>query len=198
MNESFVWFRTSDTPEHVRVWAPSPDLAPEPDLLRVCGTCFHLYGGWVPDAQLCQCATLEIREELSALCRERSGTYWQKSGELCRCCGAEVLKTHSKYATWFCPECLKRARSVNEALGFCALPVGWHSIVNGLYIDPTRIRSRVAATAETDQFVTFFRESGDVWTRGLNVVERQWERSGLPKGTTVSCASTSPPSGQPP
>ena len=182
MNKSFVWFRTSDTPEHVRVWAPSLDLAPEPDLFVCAAPASVSTADGCQTPSCAKSAPPEVREEFGALCKERSGTLLADSGELCRCCGAEVLEPHLQVPAWFCPECLKRARSVNEALGFCALPVGWHSLVNGFYIDPTRMRSRIAATAEADQFVTFFRESGDVWARGLNVVERQSGAFRAPEG----------------
>jgi hypothetical protein len=54
--------------------------------------------------------------------------------ELCRCCGQELLQSGSRWSVWFCSECKRRVRTLNERAGTCVVPVGRHSIMNGVFI----------------------------------------------------------------
>jgi hypothetical protein len=154
--------------------------------LTICGTCFVVYGGTGVKRQLCECASEAEHQALSEASYERDGTHWHRVGEVCRCCGAEVLDASIKYAKWFCPECFGRVDQVNRALGSCALPIGWHSIINGVYAPGNRLKTLPAITAFADQLSTFFRESGGVWAWGRGIVERHWHRVGLPLGEDLA------------
>lgn len=154
--------------------------------LLVCGSCFGLRGELHLRRQLCSCATKEEYDALAEARFARDGTYWTRVAELCRCCGAELVDARHKFALWFCRACFSRARAVNVACGRCAIPVGWHSIVNAVFINSERAKSRSGASVEADQLNAFFRETGTVWDWGQNVVERQWQRAGLAAGHDVS------------
>lgn len=155
--------------------------------LWICATCFGLRGESATHRrQLCSCASPKEHEALSEARYARDGTYWTRVAEICRCCGAEVLDAGHKFALWFCGACRGRARAVNEACGRCVIPIGWHSIVNGVYVNPKRLRSLSGATVEADQVNAVFRETGSVWEWGRRVVERQWHRAELPLGQDIT------------
>ena len=148
--------------------------------LKVCGTCFGLRGETSDRRQLCSCASSEDSQAYAEECYRRNGSYWTTVAVICRCCGAEVVDAGYKFSRWYCARCIKTVHEVNEACGFCAIPVGWHSIVNGVYVSPKSCRTEVGATAVADQLNAFFRESGGAWGWGKQVTERQWKRAGLP------------------
>jgi hypothetical protein len=154
--------------------------------LWVCGECFCLFGGTIPNRQLCQCASEEEHRALSEECHRISGTYWHFEAELCRCCAAELVDTRTKYARWFCAKCLIFAHHVNRTFASCVIPIGWHSIVNGVFINARSCSTGTGAVGAVDQLTAFFRESESVWEWGLEVTEYQWNRAGLPLGDTVA------------
>lgn len=59
--------------------------------------------------------------------------------ELCRCCGQELLQSGSRWSVWFCSECKGRVRTLNERAGTCVIPIGRHSMMNGVFIPGGRI-----------------------------------------------------------
>ncbi len=161
-------------------------MADQRDSLWVCGECFCLFGGTVPNRQLCQCASEEEHHALSEECHRISGTYWHYEAELCRCCAAELVDTRTKYARWFCAKCLIFADHVNRTFASCVIPIGWHSMVNGVFINAWSCRTRTGVVGAVDQLTAFFRELESVWEWGLEVTEYEWKRAGLPHGDTVA------------
>jgi len=154
--------------------------------LRVCGSCFVLNGGTGTRRQLCHCVPEEEHRALAESALRERGTSWHHVGEICRCRGAEVVDAQTKYEKWFCPRCLRFADETNRACGRCAVPVGLHSIVNGVYASSNSCETRLGAAVAADQLDAFFRESGGVWGWGRRVVERQWRRAGLPHGHDIA------------
>jgi hypothetical protein len=90
------------------------------------------------------------------------------------------------YARWFCAACLKQADYVNRACGYCAIPVGWHSIVNGFYGSAETCEARRGSTSVADQLWAFFREAESVCDWGVQVTGRQWRCAGLPSRRVVT------------
>jgi hypothetical protein len=147
--------------------------------LRICGSCFGLHGESNLRRQLCACATQEEHRANGEARYQSSGTYWTRLAEICRCCGAALVTADHKYTHWFCGGCLKRVREVNEACGRCAIPVGWHSIVNGVFIPGNRCKTLIGATGAADELNAFFRETASVSEWGDRIVERRWMAAGL-------------------
>ncbi|MBA2526626.1 MAG: hypothetical protein H0V18_12735, partial [Pyrinomonadaceae bacterium] len=52
--------------------------------------------------------------------------------ELCRCCGLVLLPSGTKWSVWFCDDCKPLVIAFNRALGRCVVPIGRHSIMNGV------------------------------------------------------------------
>lgn len=158
-------------------WAPAATT----DDFRVCGRCFGLRGEQSGRRQLCGCASPAERDAEQAT----QGRNWTMLKELCRCCAATVISAHHKFARWFCDECLTRVVEVNTACGTCIIPIGWHSIVNGVFISTNRHKDLPDLDAAADQLYAFLRESGGTWEWGRHVVEQHWIAAGLPAGGDV-------------
>jgi len=51
---------------------------------------------------------------------------------LCYCCGRELLNSGSKWSVWFCDECKQRAINLRNNVGWFVIPIGRHSLMNGI------------------------------------------------------------------
>jgi hypothetical protein len=156
------------------------------DGINVCGTCFGLHGQSGNRRQLCSCASPEEHRALSDARYQIAGTYWTRIAAICFCCGAQLLKADHHFAIWFCGGCKDRARAVNEACGRCAIPIGWHSIVNGVFIPGNRCKTLIGATGVADELGAFFRETTDMHDWGKQIIERHWRSAGLPINEDVA------------
>jgi hypothetical protein len=102
---------------------------PEFRTLSVCTTCLGLFdddsGGQRPGQQQ-RCA-----------CRPSGGDRWpgydyNERARLCDCCCRYLLRSGSRWSVWFCDECKERVIGLNEDVGFALIPIGRHSLMNGL------------------------------------------------------------------
>lgn len=157
--------------------------------LTLCARCFQLYGERGGIRQLCHCASSEELEAASESAFRIKGSYWRRIEEICRCCGVEAVDTSHKFCHWFCDDCRARVREVNFAFGSCVIPVGWHSVVNGVFFRSDRAGVRSSLEAFADQLDAFFREAGDTWRWGCLVIARHWDAAGLLPGEDVSLDS---------
>jgi hypothetical protein len=137
----------------------------------ICATCYAVRGlmNYRPPGarQLCDCEIGELKargEEVPTYGDDLHGT-----AELCRCCGIVLVHCGSKWAKWFCRECLGRVKDLNESAGRCVVPIGPHSIMNGVFLRANRAHAPEAFDAFADQLLTFFRESGGIeaWSRAV-------------------------------
>lgn len=106
---------------------------PEPKTgsLLLCGRCNELRGQ-VPDQpkgteQLCRCTPVEVRREQPSWGGDHN-TY----AELCRCCGLVLLKSGSRWSVWLCDYCKPLVMALNRQSGRCVVPLGRHSLMNGI------------------------------------------------------------------
>ena len=52
--------------------------------------------------------------------------------ELCHCCAARVVSSGSKWSLYFCEPCKKRIVAYNRCRGCAVIPIGRHTLMNGL------------------------------------------------------------------
>ena len=123
----------------------------------VCGMCGRLRGPWgrydgeLEFEQRCECRAAE------APVVRWPGFDYNTVAELCRCCGLEALRSGSKWSVWFCRECLDRVKDLNAGAGRCVIPIGRHSLMNGVFYKPAESGiNPVAVSAFSDQLHTFF------------------------------------------
>jgi hypothetical protein len=134
----------------------------------VCGTCGRLRGPWgrydgeLEFEQRCNCGAAEEPVE------RWPGFDYNTVAELCRCCGLEAVKSGSKWSVWFCRECLDRVTDLNTGAGRCVVPIGRHSVMNGVFYKPAESGiNPVALSAFSDQLHTFFGavDGTETWRR---------------------------------
>lgn len=154
--------------------------------LLICGQC-HGLRGQVPDEprgvmQLCACTPREVRAAQPSF-RGDHNTY----AELCRCCGEVLLPSGSRWSVWFCRECAGRVAGLNRGAGRCIVPIGAHSMMNGVSL-------RGAVTEP--QVELFVRESNGLFAsmdellaHAQRVVVRNLVRLGFPAAEHVPLGS---------
>ena len=62
---------------------------------------------------------------------------FNRAAELCHCCGAELLRSGSRWSVWFCGECRPRAVEFNDRVGGAIVPIGRHSMMHSIGMRPT-------------------------------------------------------------
>jgi len=127
---------------------------------EICGTCHRIRatvdGRW---RQHCRC-------EPDQEDREAWKPYdFPTAAELCRCCGTALLRSGSKWACWFCPGCLRLVRAFNARVGRCVIPIGRHTLMNGVGVAATEIEIPVVIDTFASESASLFQKMGflDDW-----------------------------------
>ena len=71
------------------------------------------------------------------------------AAELCRCCASRAIRCGSKWSVFFCDACKGHVVAYNDAAGWKVIPIGRHSLMNGvaLRVDDARKGSPRSAFA---------------------------------------------------
>jgi hypothetical protein len=106
------------------------------DGLVVCGTCGTIKGPitdeWRSTCQLCSCATAKQRQA-----QRKFGRDFACWVELCYCCGLHTVGSGSRWSPFHCQEyCRQQVRAFNNLVGYCLIPVGRHSLMNQVALQP--------------------------------------------------------------
>lgn len=111
--------------------------------MKICMRCFYLYDTKPSlPRQLCHC---HGRGE-----DRWPGYDYNEHTHLCECCAAETLPSGSRWSIWFCDDCKERVVSLNRRVGFALVPIGRHSVMNGVFIKGGK---ESAQSAKIDDFV---------------------------------------------
>jgi hypothetical protein len=60
---------------------------------------------------------------------------YNRAAELCRCCASRVIGCGSKWSVFFCDVCKRQVVAYNGAAGRKAIPIGRHSMMNGVALN---------------------------------------------------------------
>jgi len=145
--------------------SPNPALQGLSDDAVICGSCHQIRGTALAGFhQRCACEPLPDPEE------PRYGHDFLMAAELCRCCGLVLLRSGSKWSVWFCVPCKDLARSFNEQVGRCVIPIGRHSLMNGVGLKGTDAKRNAAVKRFAEELGSLFARVGwmDDW-KGLAV-----------------------------
>jgi hypothetical protein len=111
------------------------------DLCREClglrGPCFDSFGR-CERTQRCAC---EPKEPLW------TGYDYNCAIELCHLCGAATVRSGSRWSLFFCARCSTPVNAYNRAAGAVVIPIGRHSIMNGVVLSGRAAASPVARDA---------------------------------------------------
>ena len=114
------------------------DLVPLVRGFRICATCFEPYEFRLQGAlsrQRCRCPD-----------KVPEGPAWpghdlNEHLHLCECCSMVVLRSGSRWSVWFCEACHQRVFELNESAGGGVIPVGRHSLMNGVGVAGREVSS---------------------------------------------------------
>lgn len=127
--------------------------------LLVCGQCGEIRGPvpGIAAVQLCACASPEERRA-----QPRHGRDFARWIELCRTCGLRTVSSGSRWSSFHCSRCRPRVVALNGLVGRCVVPVGRHSLMNGVSLSDPVGRNPVAFVAFADQLAAFFSSTVDL------------------------------------
>jgi hypothetical protein len=141
----------------------------------ICTTCWQLRATGA-HTDHCHCTyptgqrTIAERERLLA-CR------------LCYVCGLAIVQGHTRWMSLLCDQCRPCAREVNTRHGWLVLPIGIHSIVNGVGFranpEPLPAITLAQAVAFHDQLQATMDAVGAAHEYGHNLLRGRCERLGL-------------------
>ena len=155
---------------------------------HICGVCYTLrgcIGGNSERRQECDCARSQVRAGLRPSPTPWPGFDFEEAATLCYCCGAEVLRSGSRWSVWFCDSCKEQVRVLHQRYRRYLIPIGRHSMMNGFGLAGSEAQDQVAVT----QFV--LRISGLVDRINLlkswasTIVAENVRRCGFKEGTDV-------------
>ncbi len=120
---------TIDRLSRARGAGTEQEAGAEPEV--ICTGCFRIRG-CDPEGhrQLCQCEKPAEPEE------PWPGYDFNTYVELCYCCGIEPLQSGQRFSMFFCDECNARVHDFHENLGHRTIPIGRHTLMNGVLLNP--------------------------------------------------------------
>jgi len=97
--------------------------------LNLCRTCLAFRGPFYDDFNGCE-------RVAPCGCDPKqppwNGYDYNSFAELCQGCAAAVVSSGSRWSPFFCDDCKARVRAYNESVGTCVIPLGRHSMMNGV------------------------------------------------------------------
>lgn len=103
----------------------------------------------------------------------------QTVAELCRCCAVELLASGSRWSVWFCAECKERVRDLNARVGVCVIPIGRHSIMNGVGLRGDRAHDEDEVAAFVDRMKGFLDTTDRLSDWATEIIRRNCARVAL-------------------
>ena len=114
---------------------------------QICGVCYTLrgcIGGNSERRQECDCAMSQVRAGLRPSPTPWPGFDFEEAATLCYCCGAEVLRSGSRWSVWFCDACKEQVRALHQRHRRYLIPIGRHSMMNGFGLTGSETQDQAA------------------------------------------------------
>jgi hypothetical protein len=158
--------------------------------LLVCGTCGQVKGvvpqrslGGEERTQLCHCAPADEH-----CAQPRFGRDFARWWELCYCCGLDTVESGSRWSVFHCEHCRIRVRALNDLMARCVIPLGRHSLMNGVALAEPACRPDAAVVSFSDQLGTLFASIDDLAACARARVLSNLSTLGVDAGTDVVLA----------
>lgn len=107
------------------------------ECLGVRGPCFDTFSR-IERTQRCACEPEEPRWKAYD---------YNRAIELCRGCGADTVKSGSRWSPFFCETCKVHVDRYNRVAGSTVIPIGRHTIMHGIMLDGEAAANPVATAA---------------------------------------------------
>jgi hypothetical protein len=145
-----------------------------PTNLQVCTTCGQLRGPYDRHDNLCACDHRAWDREP----RPRAGDLFDNVA-LCRSCISAIAPGHTRWTSFYCGACRPQVIMLNKLAGRCVVPIGPHSIMNGVFARPDPQLSTTQLISFSDQLTTFFQHTGNLHERTTLRVRGRLEEFGV-------------------
>lgn len=115
---------------------------------KICGVCYTLCGckGDCEQRQECACTWAQVRAGLRPSPTPWPGFDFPEVATLCYCCGAEVLRSGSRWSVWFCDACKEQVRVLHQRHRRYLIPIGRHAMMNGFGLTGSETQNQAAVT----------------------------------------------------
>jgi len=111
--------------------------------MKICSKCYEIYGFWnyrwrnkVFYQKCCSdCEDYNRKSDMpiKEIKQEKwDGFDFNEMVMLCYCCGQKVLKSGSRWSVFFCEDCKKKVMELNQQFQRAIIPIGSHSLMNGI------------------------------------------------------------------
>jgi hypothetical protein len=140
-------------------------LLPQYETMLICTTCGGLFGP-APLGQRCACDRTPQAPW--------PGYDFNEQIRLCDCCGRFLLPSGRRWSIWFCGPCKERVILLNQEFGFPLIPLGRHSLVNGLGLSGGPGRT----PPSDDQIERFAEALGGLFDR-MTILNDEWKPAHL-------------------
>lgn len=159
--------------------------------LKICGRCSALRGRWTDrhgqiHTQGCECKCAGTRGVARRGRTTWPGFDFNKIAELCYCCGAEVLRSGSRWSVWFCSDCKARVDAVHRRTGGTVIPIGRHSLMAGVGLSGAAAKQPDAIEALLDGLESLSVGIDLLHSWASKVVAENLRACGFRKGQEVS------------
>lgn len=141
--------------------------------MKICSRCYHVYGSWKYKPEIIQLFSeadlygknamqgIDTLRYQKCLCKDDDspvpkqedeewkwlGFDYRKIMELCYCCGQELLISGSRWSVFFCDDCKTKVLELNRRFQRAVIPVGRHTLMNGIEIDSDKLNEPEAVQA---------------------------------------------------
>ena len=143
--------------------------------VRICGTCRGLYETEPSNetALVQRCHEREPKEE------PWPGFDYNEWIRLCDCCAMAVVRSGSRWSSFFCADCRKRIIALNRSSQRAVIPIGRHSMMNSFGPQPQPDDEDAQAKSLLEFFKTFDETHAVLQSWKGERLERLIEAAGL-------------------
>ena len=145
-----------------------------PASLQVCLECGELRGPYGDYDNLCGCDSRSWDREPSPRAGDLSDNV-----AFCRSCLSALAPGSTRWTSFYCDDCRPQVIMLNKLARRCVVPIGPHSIMNGVFAKPDPQLTDAQLVSFTDQLTTFFQHSGNLHERTSRRVRARLEEFGV-------------------
>lgn len=151
--------------------------------MQICGTCCELYGHFTTAGQPCYqpCGCKEKGETAVGF----GGSDFPCAWELCYCCGHTVIGSGTRWSVFYCEPCKEKVVALNKQHGFSVIPLGRHSIMNQVVLDPRAPDQESEVRKFTENVGGLFKRIDRLRAWRKRIVARTLQELGFPRGSDV-------------
>ena len=169
-----------------RLGCRGPFMSGSRSAMKICTTCHELYGYTVDNEKIlyqeCYCKN---KPETPLQKGDWSRFDYEQIRELCYCCGRQMIRCGSKYSRFHCDACHEQIVSLNKRCGIAVIPIGRHSVMNGVFMDNTVQRNEKEVARFCTRMIGLFDKIGRACMWKKHIISENIKKAGFTDGLDV-------------